>query len=80
MIPLLTETENLYGFRIRLWRAVYKIQPTELLYKIRIYSYFSSIAHHIYIFSPNATCPCGLRGPPSWVWQECNRLLRLGRP
>jgi len=32
-------------------------------------------------FPPNATtCPCGLRGPPSWAWQECNRLLRLGRP
>jgi hypothetical protein len=23
---------------------------------------------------------CGLRVPPSWTWQECNRLLRLGRP
>ena len=23
---------------------------------------------------------CGLRGPPSWAWQECNRLLSLGRP
>ena len=23
---------------------------------------------------------CGLRGPPSWAWQECNRLLMLGRP
>ena len=23
---------------------------------------------------------CGLRGPPSWAWQECKRLLRLGRP
>ena len=23
---------------------------------------------------------CGLRGPPFWAWQECNRLLRLGRP
>ena len=22
----------------------------------------------------------GLRSPPSWAWQECNRLLRLGRP
>jgi len=22
---------------------------------------------------PNApTCPCGLRGLPSWAWQECN--------
>ena len=23
---------------------------------------------------------CGLRGPPSWAWQECNRRLSLGRP
>ena len=23
---------------------------------------------------------CGLRGPPSSAWQDCNRLLRLGRP
>ena len=22
----------------------------------------------------------GLRGLPSWGWQKCNRLLRLGRP
>ena len=33
------------------------------------------------VFLSNATtCPCGLRGPPFWAWQECNRLLRLGRP
>ena len=23
---------------------------------------------------------CGLRGPPSWAWQECKRFLTLGRP
>ena len=23
---------------------------------------------------------CGLHSPPSWAWQECNWLLRLGRP
>ena len=23
---------------------------------------------------------CGLRGPPSWAWQEYSRQLRLGRP
>ena len=23
---------------------------------------------------------CWIRGPPSWAWQKCNRLLRLGRP
>ena len=32
------------------------------------------------LLSDTTTCPCGLRGPPSWEWQECNRLLRLGRP
>jgi len=33
------------------------------------------------VFSPTAiTCPFGLRDPPSWAWQECNRLLRMGRP
>ena len=32
-------------------------------------------------FSPQCTtCPYGLRGPRSWTWQECYRLLRLGRP
>ena len=38
---------------------------------------------YIYISSPPPMSPhvlCGLRGPPSWAWQECNRLLRLGRP
>jgi len=34
-----------------------------------------------FFFASNATtCPHGLRGPPSWAWQECNWLLRLGRP
>ena len=32
---------------------------------------FSPIQPHVF---------CGLRGPPSWAWQECNQLLRLGRP
>ena len=31
-------------------------------------------------WSNPTTCPCGLRGPPSWAWQQCNRLLRVGRP
>ena len=34
----------------------------------------------VFFFWSNATtCPCGLRGPPSWAWQQYNRLLRLGR-
>ena len=36
---------------------------------------------YICIYFPNATHALrGFRGPPSWAWQECNRLLRLGRP
>ena len=35
----------------------------------------------LFFFPPMPpTCPCGLRGLPSWAWQKCNRLLRLGRP
>ena len=34
----------------------------------------------IFFLSNGTTCPCGLRGPPSWAWQKCNRLLSLGRP
>jgi len=34
----------------------------------------------IFFLSNATTCPCGLRGPPSWAWQECNRLLIMGRP
>ena len=39
-------------------------------------------SYEVFFFLSNATtCPfSGLRGPPSWSWQECNRLLRLGRP
>ena len=33
-----------------------------------------------FFWSNATTCPCGLHGPPSWAWQECNRLLSLGRP
>ena len=36
-----------------------------------------------HIFPPLPMPPhvlCGLRGSPSWAWQECNQLLRLGRP
>jgi len=27
-----------------------------------------------YFFFNATTCPCGLSGPPSWAWQQCNRL------
>ena len=37
------------------------------------------IVSNCFFFFNASTCPCGLRGSPSWAWQECNRLLRLGR-
>ena len=48
---------------------------------IYIYIYIY-ICIYIYIYIPPMPphVLCGLRGPPSWAWQECNRLLRLGRP
>jgi hypothetical protein len=33
-----------------------------------------------FFLSNATTCPYKLRGPSSWPWPKCNRLLRLGRP
>ena len=58
-----------------------------------LFSYSTHTHTHIYIYihiymffflSPLPPMPphvlCGLCGPPSSAWQECNWLLRLGRP
>ena len=50
-----------------LWSCKFRAQPVSI--------------QCFFLFWSNATtCPCGLRGPPSRTWQQCNRLLRLGRP
>ena len=41
------------------------------MYRSFFFSFFFPMPPHVL---------CGLRDPPSWAWQECNRLLRLGRP
>jgi hypothetical protein len=42
---------------------------------------YSRFLQNTSVFFPNATtCPYRLRGPPSQLWLNCNRLLRLGRP
>ena len=48
---------------------------------------YSTVGCKLYIFCQRFFFPqchhmsfSGLRGPPSWAWQECNRLLRVGRP
>ena len=47
------------------------------IYAIMIYG----IQHCMYIyFSPMPTqVICRIRRPPSWAWQDCRRLLSLGR-
>ena len=44
------------------------------------FNWNSTVSHSIFFFQCHHISFCGLRGPPSWAWQECNRLLRLGRP
>ena len=43
-----------------------------MIFDIRhcMYIYFSPMPHQVI---------CQLRGPPSWAWLDCNRLLILGR-
>ena len=56
--------------------------------RLMLFRTFGTIPHilyiyiYIYLFPPPVPphILCGLRGPPSWAWQERNRLLRLGRP
>ena len=54
----------------RLSITIVAVTKNEVLDFIR--DFFFSQCHHMSF--------CGLRGPPSWAWQKCNRLLRLGRP
>ena len=45
--------------------------------------HINGTSHLCFQFPPPPMPPhvlCGLCGPPCWAWQECNRLLRLGRP
>ena len=52
------------------------VPSAQTLYFISSYSdtifFFFFQCHHMSF--------CGLRGPPSWAWQKCNRLLSLGSP
>jgi len=32
----------------------------------------SHTSWRFFFWSNATTCPCGLRDPPSWAWQECN--------
>ena len=47
---------------------------------ISIYQHPEESILNFFFFQCHHISFCGLRGPPSWSWQECNRLLRLGRP
>jgi len=49
---------------------VAKIKTEKLVVMLLQYIFLSNAPYILY----------GLRGLPSWAWQKCNRLLRLGRP
>ena len=56
--------------------------PKICVWKLEVklcYPFLKNFLFEFFFFPPpNApTCPCGLRGLPSWAWQKCNRLLRL---
>ena len=60
---------------------MYKILPQFVTkYKLQMDEHFDRF---FFFFPPPQMPPhvlCGLRGPPSWAWLECSRLLRLGGP
>jgi len=62
--------------------SVFYVKPNTDSYTVGTKRNYKPTCYFIaFFFLSNATtCPCGLRGPPSWAWQQCNRLLRLGRP
>ena len=41
---------------------------------------FNSIQFISCSVDPKGVVHMNFRGPPSWLWQKCNRLLRLGCP
>ena len=54
-----------------IWCQVKCYKNTSSVLILNVFFFFLSNAPHV---------RDGLRGLPSWAWQKCNRLLRLGRP
>jgi hypothetical protein len=61
-----------------------KTQPSRTIVldstRCNVWDNFILISLCIIFFQCHHMSFCGLLSPPSWAWQECNRLLRLGRP
>jgi len=78
------------GLDSRLWAGFWKndraaVCAIRTIWYNNLLFYLLFILYNIYIFylfiySPPPTCPCALRGLPSWAWQKCNQFLRLGHP
>ena len=62
------------------YHSLLSLHTLPLAVRLPRFSSSSSLCLIFFFLSNANTCPCGLRGPPSWAWQQCNRLLRLGRP
>jgi len=72
-----------YAYRVFLSGRISKIQRNLNVQNSALRSHETGRNSHLNFAPPppNApTCPCGLRGLPTWAWQKCNRLLRLGHP
>ena len=65
-----------------LWTFFFCPMPRHVLVDFLFWVQCPHMCLWTFVFLSNTptTCPCALRGPPSWAWQQCNRLLRLGRP
>ena len=64
-----------YKYCIRLWNHT---KPIYCDLKRETFPFWTYI--NIFFFPMPPHVLCGLRGTPSWAWQECNRLLSFGSP
>ena len=80
-----TDLSHPYSLWLRMSEAVSPLPSTYFLERTDTALYATEQQQLRYIrnffFKSNAPHVLdGLRGLPSWAWQKCNRLLRLGRP
>ena len=85
---LVRNTNNEFGISHRLvWEGIRGRTGDQTRYLARITAHMLIRRQYIYIyiyifffFLMQPHVHTKFRGPPSWLWRKCNRLLRLGRP
>ena len=68
-------TNSFWSWRVS-WGWVFRWSRKQTWGPISIASYY--LLQYIFLMPPHVHT--NFRGPPSWLWRKCNRLLRLGRP